>query len=195
MQKKFKKIIVLLFASILLIASILLVFYITIIQAPVITIDLDVMELNSEEALVKATIEVANPNIFDIVMKNFEMLTTTPNGKNVSTVSLEGGSISSQSNKTFSAVATISFSGEIPDVLVTKINSDVGVIIGFIQRTFPFTATLRTSVESIVEDVIPPDINIQVEKKQKLALGICPRCNKSIEDDSDQCSNCGYKLK
>jgi len=163
MQKKSKKIIALLFASILLMVTIFLIFNITIIQTPVTTVDINVIELNSEEAIIEATIEITNPNIFDLVMKNFEMLTTTVDGKTVSKVNLEGDSISSQGNKIFSTVATISFDGEIPEILVTKISSDVGVNFWFIQRTFPFETNLKTSVKNILIDVIAPDVNIQVE--------------------------------
>ncbi|MHA1122303.1 MAG: hypothetical protein ACTSPC_05770 [Candidatus Heimdallarchaeota archaeon] len=33
------------------------------------------------------------------------------------------------------------------------------------------------------------------EKEQKLAIGICPECNKPIEEGSDRCSFCNYKFK
>ena len=56
MQKRSKKIIAILFVSIFLIASILLIFNITIIQTPVITIDIDVIELN--EAFAAQTLAV-----------------------------------------------------------------------------------------------------------------------------------------
>jgi LEA14-like dessication related protein len=163
MQKKMKIILALVFASVLLVVSLLLVYTITIIQTPVTTIDVDLIELTSDEAVIKARVDVVNPNLFDIVMNNFEMETTTPNGNTVSTVSLDGSSISSQSNTTFSTIATISFDGSIPEVLETKISSEVSVFFGFIYKTFPFTATLRFSIESIIDDVVSPDITIQVE--------------------------------
>ena len=146
-----------------LIVAAFLFFDIQLIEAPETTIKIDILEINTEEVILQTTIDVSNPNGFELITKNFEIVASTPDGKEVSRISLDGGGIPPQSSKTFTANAVIAFDGANPETLTIKMTGSVGVNIGFIQKTIPLAINIVTSLEDVIESFASPTLNIQVE--------------------------------
>ena len=146
-----------------LIASAFLFFDIQLMEAPETTIKIDILEINAEEAILQTTIDVSNPNGFGLITENFEIAISTPDGKEVSHISLDGGSIPPQSSKTFTTDAVIAFDEVDPEILTTQVTGVVGVSIGFIQKTIPISINVLTSLEGALESFASPSLNIRAK--------------------------------
>jgi hypothetical protein len=106
-------------------------------EAPEIIIKVEVNEINSEEAILQTTIDIDNLNTFEIVTKNFELITSNPEGHLVNHVSIEGGKIDPNEKRVFIKNISVAFNGYCPELLTSKITSEGGVNTRFIQKTIP----------------------------------------------------------
>jgi len=157
-------------ASIIIILTVLygtvgavLFFNIEILKAPETEITLDVLEINSDQAIIQTTINLTNPNPFDLVSKNFELILLTETGTEISRLYLEGGNIQAQKTKTLTATAPVSFNGESLHMITAKLSGILGAsFFGAIEKTIPFTITIKTSIGQIIEDIAPPIISASV---------------------------------
>lgn len=146
-----------------LIVAALLFLDIRMFQAPETTISIDIIEINSEEAILQTTIDVNNRNTFGVITKNLEVVTTTPDGVGVSKVMIEGGEIPPNENRTFTATATIAFDGHSPKLLTTRLTGNIGVNIGFIQKTIPIAINIVSSVEDVIKELAPPVVHLEAD--------------------------------
>ena len=146
-----------------LVAGTLLFVDIQILKAPEITATINVAEINEEEAVILASINVSNPNSFGLSTKNFEVVITAPSGDEIARVLIEGGSIPPNKIKTFTATAYVGFKNESPKLLSSRITGNIGINIGFIQKTIPIAMNIITSVDEVIEKLAAPAISIQIE--------------------------------
>lgn len=170
-----KKIVKLLFLIVTIIYIILGAFIfinIQIMEAPEIIIDIEVSEINPEEAVLHTIIKIDNPNTFEIAVKNLEIETTTSEGYEVAHVIIEGGNIPSFKKKIFTKDVIIKFEGHSPELLTTKITGDVGMNILFIQKTIPLNIGVVTSIEKLINEFAAPSISVTVEFDEVTSEGI-----------------------
>jgi LEA14-like dessication related protein len=146
-----------------LIAGTLLFVDIQILKAPEITATINVAEINEEEAIILASINVSNPNSFGLSTKNFEVVITAPSGDVIARVLVEGGSIPPNKIKTFTTTAYVGFKNESIKLLSSRITGNIGINIGFIQKTIPIAINVITSVEEITKKLAAPSIKMKVE--------------------------------
>ena len=73
----------------------LIFFDIRVIKSPDVTIKLDLLEINSNEAKVKTTLNINNPNQFDLIIKDLEIVTKTDADDEILAMKIAGGEISS----------------------------------------------------------------------------------------------------
>ena len=172
MRKKLVTFIIVMMFIINLIVGALLLIDIQLMEAPEATISIDITELNAEEVILQTSIDISNPNIFELVTKDFEIVSTTPDGDEVARLLLEGGSIPPGDNRTFTSVDVIAFDGARPDILTTKMTGKVGLNIGFIQKTIPLAINIITSLEDVMKELMSPSLNIQVEFGELTQEGI-----------------------
>lgn len=170
-----KKIIILLLAMVTIINIItaaFIFFDIQIMQTPEVVIKIEVVEVTSEEVILHTIIEINNPNDFEIVAKNLEIVTTTPNGYVVTRALIEGGEIDSNEKKVFTKDVIISFDGHRPELLTTKITGEVGANIWFIKKTIPLNIGVITSIENLIDELAAPNVDITVDFAELTAKGI-----------------------
>jgi len=146
-----------------LIAGSLIFLDVQLIETPETTISIDILEINSDEIIIKTTIDVFNPNGFGIITKNLELITTDKSGNNVTHMLIDGADIPSNENKTFISDMMVDFDGYHPDVLITKITGIIGMHLGIIQKTIPLNVNIVTDIEDIIRDMVPPSIHIQID--------------------------------
>ena len=79
MDKKIVKILFIIITVIYVIIGGLLFINIQVLESPEIIIEIEVTEINSEEAVIHSEINIENTNSFDMSVKNLEMITTTNN--------------------------------------------------------------------------------------------------------------------
>lgn len=170
-----KKIIILLLAVVTIINIItaaFIFFDIQIMQTPEVVIEIEVVEVTSEEAILHTIIEINNPNDFEIVAKNLEIVTTTPNGYVVTRALIEGGTINSHEKKIFTKDVIISFDGHRPELLTTKITGEVGANLWFIKKTIPLNIGVITSIENLIDELATPNVDITVDFAELTTKGI-----------------------
>ena len=137
---------------------------IQVMKAPETTIKIDILEINAEEALIKTTLWIENPNSFTLIIKNLEVMTTTTTGNEVARVSMEGGEIAPNGNRTFTSSEHIGFDGQNPELLTSKITGTVGMkFLGIIKKTLPISVNVITSVKDVIEDIAIPICHIQCD--------------------------------
>jgi len=172
MRKKIVKLLFLIISFIYIIIGILLFINIQVMEAPEVIINIEVSEINPEEAILQTIIEIDNPNNFEIVVKNIEIETTTSERYKVAHVLIEGGNIPSNEKKSFTKDVIIKFEGHSPELLTSKITGDVGMNILFIQKTIPLNIGIVTSIEKLINEFAAPSISVTVEFDEATAEGI-----------------------
>jgi LEA14-like dessication related protein len=163
MKKRIIKIIIVIITIINIIAASFIFFDIQLLQAPETTININIIEINSEEAIIYAKIDVNNPNSFEIIIKDFESVTTIPDGTQIAYMKIEGGNIPPNEKKTFDETFNINFNGHSPELLNTRLTGTVGMKTGFIQKTIRLAMNVVTSMENVIKQLAPPMINIEVD--------------------------------
>lgn len=160
-----RKKIVTLIIAILLIANIIgaafIFFDIQIMQAPDITIGIDVLDVNPNEAIIDTQIEVYNPNSFEMVAKDFEITTTTTSDDTVIHTKMDGGVLPPHETTKFYNTIVIDLKGNSPSILNTKLSGTAGMNIGFIQKTVPISVSVKTSMEDVLDKIEMPFISIK----------------------------------
>jgi LEA14-like dessication related protein len=146
-----------------LVAGTLLFVDIQVLKTPKITADIKIAEINEGEAVVYASIDIDNPNGFGLATKNFEVVTTTPDGNEIIRILVKGGDIPPNGKKTFTAEAHVRFENNSPEILASKITGNIGINIGFIQKTIPIDINVITSVEEIINKLAAPSIKMKIE--------------------------------
>jgi len=163
MRNKIFIVLITIFTIINIVAATFIFLDISIMESPVTTITVDIIEISSDEVILQTTINVANPNSFEVSTKNFNVVTTTTDGYEVARISLEGGDISPYDNRTFSTAASIAFDGYTPETLTTTVKGVIGITIGFIKKTLPLNIKIITKIEEVLKQFSPPSLHIQVD--------------------------------
>ena len=132
-------------------------------DSPEIIIKIEVSDINSEEAHLETTIDIDNPNSFDIIIKNLEITTITPDGFEVGRCKIKGRSIGANEKKIFSNNLCLALDGYSPELLTSKITGEVGANFLFIQKTIPLNIGVVTSIHSLIDSLAAPNIDALVE--------------------------------
>ncbi|MCK4365944.1 MAG: hypothetical protein KAW45_07825, partial [Thermoplasmatales archaeon] len=134
MKKRTVTLILVIVTIINIIAGAFIFINIQVMQAPETTVKIDVLEINADEVVVQTTIDIYNPNGFDMIMKDFELITTAESGEKVSHTKIDGGIISANEETTFTDTMVMDLKGNNPGLLKTKLTGTVGMNIIFIEK-------------------------------------------------------------
>jgi LEA14-like dessication related protein len=159
-----KKIIILLVivAIFYIVIGALLLLNIQLMESPDILVEIEVSDINSENAVINTIINVYNPNSFDIIARNLNIVITTQDDYEVANVLIEGGKIGSNKNKTITEDLIIAFNGHSPERLISRISGDVGANILFIEKTIPLKVGVVTSIENLLNEIAAPSISVEI---------------------------------
>jgi len=163
MKIKIKKNIAIILILVFVIYSIIttvLLFSVNSIEFPKTEINIRIKEITTEEAIIYTTITISNTNIFDMFIRNMEIITSTVNGSEVNSFSIKGGTICSNTDKTFNSTNIISFDGKNPDLLKTQMSAEAGFKIFGFDRVLPLSMNVISSLEDIIEDFRLPIVTI-----------------------------------
>jgi LEA14-like dessication related protein len=135
---------------------------IRVIKSPEVTIELDLVEINSNEAIIQTTLSIKNPNQFGLIIKDLEIVTKTDADDEILEMKIAGGEISSNENKTYTSNDAVIFKGEIPKSLNVNITGIVGFqFLGIIKKTIPLEMKFITSFGDIVDSIDIPVFSIK----------------------------------
>lgn len=142
----------------------LIFFDIKLIQAPEISIEIDVLEINSDEAIIDTRILIENHNPFDLIVKDLKIITVTSEEEEITNLEMSGGDIKANQNRSFSTIGKISFDRLKPEILISKLMGDIGIqMFGVIRKTIPIEINVITSLEEILNNIAAPIITINNE--------------------------------
>ncbi len=145
-----------------IVAGALIFLDIRVIKSPEVTIELDLIEINSNEAILQTTLSIKNPNQFVLIIKDIEAVTKTNNGAEIMHMLLKGGEIAPNNNKTYTSTDHVTFDGEIPETLTTKLTGIVGFrFLGIIKKTLPIAVNMITSLGDVVKNIAIPILHIK----------------------------------
>ncbi len=166
MKKTIIAIILALLFIITVVAAALIIIDIQVITFPETTVRIDLIEISSDEILIHHDLQLYNPNSFELILQNFQIITTTTIGEVVTNITLDGGSIPGQSNRSFAANDHIIMKGNLSELLTSKVTGIVGVnLFGIIKKTIPLKVTVLTSLTEALEKISLPTMLVRTEFK------------------------------
>ena len=164
MSKKIIAIALAAFFIIDIVAAAVLFIDIQILAFPETTIRIDVIEINSDEIIIHHTLQLYNPNSFEMILKDFHIVATTPAGEEVANLTVEGGSIPGQSNRSYAADDHIVMKGNLSGLLSSTVTGVVGInLFGIIKKTIPLEVTVLTSLKEALKKIALPSITVHAE--------------------------------
>ena len=161
MQKKTATILVVISAIINIFAAAFLFLDLQTMQAPDTTVTMEIVELNSKEAKIQTTIDISNPNSFEIIVRDLKIGTFAPNGDKISSLKIDGKNIPANKQKTFIETSLVNYDGHSPEKLVTKVSGVVGMRTGIIEKTLPMSVKIVSDIEKVFNTIVPPEILIR----------------------------------
>jgi len=163
MRKKIFVILVVVITLINAVSALYIFINIQMLKTPNITFKMEIVEINSNEMIIHSTLDVDNPNNFEMITKNIALVTMTSDGTEVGNMYIEGGVIASNGNRTYNDTYCMNFKSHIPERLNTMISGAVGTRFCFLELTIPLSVNVVTVIDDIVENFVPPETNIQVD--------------------------------
>ena len=133
------------------------------INAPETTVRVEIVEMNSDEIVLCASLNINNPNDFEIVVKDIELVTTTLEGEKFAYVKIKGGNIPSNGDNTFTETFSIDFNNNAIDELKTSMTGTVGIKSSIIEKTIPITANIVTVIGNAINNLAAPNICVYVD--------------------------------
>jgi hypothetical protein len=164
MKKKIIAVILALLFVINIVAASLIFIDIQVLAFPQTTIRVDVVEINSDEVIIHHDLQLYNPNSFEMILKNFQIVATTTAGEEVTNLTIDGGSIPGQTHRNFTANDRIVMKGNLSGLLSSTITGVVGFnLFGIIKKTIPLEVTVLTSLKEALKKISLPTITIRAE--------------------------------
>lgn len=137
---------------------------IQVLTFPKTTIRIDIVEINTDEIIIRHDLQLYNPNSFEMILKDFQIVATTTDGEEVTNLTIEGGSIPGQSHRNFTGSGLISMKGDLSGLLTSTITGIIGLnFLGVIQKTIPLELTVLTSLKDALKKIALPTISVRAE--------------------------------
>jgi LEA14-like dessication related protein len=164
MKKTIVAIILALLFVINIVAAAIIFIDIQVLTFPQTTIRVDVVEINSDEILIRHNLKLYNPNSFEMVLKDFQIVVTTTTGDEITNLTIEGGSIPAQSHRNFTGSGLVVMKGNLSGLLSSKITGIVGInFLGIIKKTIPLEVTVLISLKEALKKISIPTIAVRAE--------------------------------
>jgi LEA14-like dessication related protein len=137
---------------------------IQVLAFPNTTLRVDVIEINTDEIIIHHNIQLYNPNSFEMILRDFQIVARTTDGDEVINMTIEGGSVPGQSHQNYSANDRIVMKGNLSGLLSSTITGVVGFnLFGIITKTIPLKVTVLTSLKEVLNKIAVPDITIRAK--------------------------------
>lgn len=137
---------------------------IQVLKFPETTLRIDLVEINSEQAVLHHDLQIHNPNPFDLILQDVRILAKTSESVELANLTIDGGIIPAGANRSYSSDDIISLKGNLSGTLTSKVTGIVGVnILGIIKKTIPLEVTVLTSLNGILEKLSMPTMTIHAD--------------------------------
>ncbi len=126
------------------------------IAVPDVTIRAAFGNITREGVNLTTEIEVANPNPFDIIVKDFQVNITTETGTNVGRFDIPGAAIPAEETITVKGAGSIMIEALNAKQLFITLKADAGAHIAGINKSLPIIAKIEITIPNL-EEFVPPD--------------------------------------
>jgi len=156
-----KKIVLIILAIFLanIIGTILLISTVSSIQAPEVTIDINISKITEDTITIEAKLSIDNPNSFPIILENILINASSPEGDSIAMITLPNITVGAGQQKTITSIGSMGFNKKELSTFHSRITGDVGVtLFGFFTKILPIRVLLITNPTAFVEAVQAPSI-------------------------------------
>ena len=136
------------------------------ITMPTMTVHATVKDITSEGIILATTIDVANPNMFNLSVHTITMNAVTDTGKSEGNFTIAGAEIPAGQTVTLSGQGTILFDAFNAKYLLLTISTEIGAAIAGYTKTLPFASTVNVTIpplENYFTKDKPIDLNLLVD--------------------------------
>lgn len=159
-MRKLNVLLIILIIFNIIFASILII-DVQLFKSPDILVEINILDVNSEEVVIESNIKIINPNNFDLKVSDLNIESKTKDGGKIGNITIKGGKIPSNGEKNFNSTDNIKFRSNNLDVIENTVSVKVGInIFGFITKIIPLRITAITSLNEFLESLSPPEVNI-----------------------------------
>jgi LEA14-like dessication related protein len=143
------------------------------ISVPEIISEIDVIDINKNNILLNISIIIDNDNDFSVSIDQFNVISTLSSGDSIGEITLPGGTVSARSQKTFESQASYSLKDYDLKPIGTTIKGTIIIgFFGFFEKEIPITIRNIASIDAIVEEINPPEIQITAGLSEITGKGI-----------------------
>lgn len=179
-----------LFVILLIIVNLLIggifLYLIFTVDAPEMYAEISIAGLSSEEIRLDTKLDIENPNLFDLVVKNIKVTSVNNDGDEFASFNFGGGEVSGGSKKSFSTIKSIELNGNVPRVLENRITADVGVrFLGIIERNLPIEVLAIVSLDEFLDDLKIPDIFLEADIEDLTEDGLFFSADIEVTNEND----------
>ena len=130
-------------------------------ESPNIDMEIEILEINSNEIILGTNIRIDNPNNIDLIVKDLKVISKTDDEIKIGQIFISGGKIQANKNKNFNSIDNLSFKSNNIKTLKNTVSATIGVnILGIIQKTIPLEITITTSLDEVFNSIKTPKIKI-----------------------------------
>jgi hypothetical protein len=161
MNKKIVTIIILLLFTINIIIGSFFIFTLNAIDIPKINTFIEILDINEDEIIIKAQIDMNNPNFFSFTIDDFSIISKTSDGKELGTIIINGGNIQANTNETFYAEASFTLHNYDFKPIYSNISGLMALnIFGLFEKKIPIKIDVIASLDRLIDTIHPPEIII-----------------------------------
>lgn len=147
-----------------IVAAALLFINIQVLAFPDMTVRVDVIEINTDEVILHHDLQLYNPNSFEMILKDFQIVATTTQGEEVANLTVDGGAIPGLSQKNFTGDDRVVMKGSLSGLLSSTITGVVGFnLFGIVTKTIPLEVTVLISLKEALKKIALPEIAMRAE--------------------------------
>jgi hypothetical protein len=133
------------------------------LEAPEITIKINVVDVSDENIVIESILLIQNPNSFTTELTNFELQTTTDSGYEIGKMSIPDTMLPSMDIINISSNTVYSLNGEPFHILHNKITGSLQVnLLGIIKKNLPVSVTISTNPTTLIDAIALPQISANI---------------------------------
>ena len=133
-------------------------------EPPETTITVDVLEITTDEIVAQTTIEVYNPNSFDLITRDFKITMLSEDEEEIASIFIPGGVIPANDVGIFTETASVGFEGNGAGKITTVVSTKIGIkLLWFIDKTLPLNIAIVTNVGEAINDIDIPQVDVGLE--------------------------------
>lgn len=137
------------------------------------TLNLELINITADHALLLTTLSINNQNPFPIFLQNIAIITTADTGEIINRIFLEGGETDAYTHRSFTEAIHIRFNGSLPNKLTSEITGTFGTMfLGIVKKTVPLRFTMITSFHNILQQFSLPQIHLAANFSEITQEGI-----------------------